>query len=961
MIYGLRRARLAGAFLYFASATVVAAMQGCSGGGPPVPAAKLAETPLAAKLAETAPAVSAADPLPCAASLYAVASDTGNITVNSSSVVDSYSSSAGPYGGSNVASNAVVQSAGSIIGNGGVILGNQRQNAPAGFATIPAAAGAVNLPLGSSSRGSLNINNASQSLTLAPGDYVVANLSVNFPGSINISPAGQVRIWVTGNLNLGGTENGNGAPTNLAFLVTSSNAVNVNAGGALFGTIYAPTSPVNVNSPIFGSVVGGSVILNSNAAVHFDESAECAQASASPNPSGPVSLPAPPTAVGCYVGTLNGWLLVDCADPTTVLPGFQHFDVSLDGVAFDASNLSNPTGPLVYGQVETTVVHADSESNDATSNTAAGTPTGPNQWSVQNNTNGFSCNGGSDRCAVQFTAGQDGETGNAAICITSADLPCAPGGGCAVTYDTSCVGVTGTTVQNMGSISPFNGTRQGPLVDGDFATIAGYTFTQGTTAMVGMVVQISWIPDPAGAVAATATDVLHRIPGLYAVVANDTFGLAGHWTTVTGGIMGEDNGTVADFMNAEVFTRVSATSCPGDISASGPTCSDASVLSASNVQFTNNPKGSATNPKGVSTVETSNLNLVETPTPSFPNTDLVVTDVLASTNTTGTTTSCLSTTPNHLFVRDTEGDSGGVPSNAGGVPFWESPDIFIVPAGLPAPKMTDTPADIEVTAGLSYSVYLRVHNDFGCQPIAGPIQVFIDEANPDMGFQNWQAVTTDAAAGQYESVASTSSAPLVPAFGAQMLGPFPWMPLDSGHKCLIAAVAASNETKPTVTIKTGQPVLPPAYSSNQIAQRNVQISQTCSYNITNNSSDTANLLLGISVSPSTPAPGSNGLGVSLLFTDMNKTFFNAWNGQQGISVMNVGDVTTVALGTSYVALNTVPLATGQSPHVSINIEPGNNTPPSVNVSSLLTDPLTGDILSANGGTCQSTGMQIVIQ
>jgi hypothetical protein len=55
--------------------------------------------------------------------------------------------------------------------------------------------------------------------------------------------------------------------------------------------------------------------------VHFDESAECAQASASPNPSGPVSLPAPPTAVGCYVGTLNGWLQVDCADPTTVLPG----------------------------------------------------------------------------------------------------------------------------------------------------------------------------------------------------------------------------------------------------------------------------------------------------------------------------------------------------------------------------------------------------------------------------------------------------------------------------------------------------------------------------------------------------------------------------------------------------------------------------------------------------------------
>jgi hypothetical protein len=56
--------------------------------------------------------------------------------------------------------------------------------------------------------------------------------------------------------------------------------VNINGGGALYGLVYAPTSIVLVSSPVFGTVVGKSVTLNTGAAVHFDQSSVCAPSNA---------------------------------------------------------------------------------------------------------------------------------------------------------------------------------------------------------------------------------------------------------------------------------------------------------------------------------------------------------------------------------------------------------------------------------------------------------------------------------------------------------------------------------------------------------------------------------------------------------------------------------------------------------------------------------------------------------
>lgn len=256
------------------------------GGDHPQPSTSAAVAVAAAVSVNTSSATSSVAGIPCTARAEAVIANTGAVASGSGSLVDSYESSLGPYGGTNIGSQAVVQAATSIAPKSGVIHGTVTQGSPAGLGVVPVPSGAINLPLGSPTPGSLNINNAAQSITLAPGSYVAANINVNFAGAINISPPGPVLIWVTGNLNLGGNENPNGVPANLQFLVQSSGFVNVNSGGQLFGFIYAPTSVVSLGSAVFGGVVGSSVNLNSGAAVHYDQSSACVATVPDPNLSG---------------------------------------------------------------------------------------------------------------------------------------------------------------------------------------------------------------------------------------------------------------------------------------------------------------------------------------------------------------------------------------------------------------------------------------------------------------------------------------------------------------------------------------------------------------------------------------------------------------------------------------------------------------------------------------------------
>ena len=831
----------------------------------------------------------------------------------------------GVDGGTNISDFAAIQAAGTVVNNGGVVAGTETQHSAAGLPQIPVAAGAIPLPLGSSSPGSVNINTAADDITLAPGNYVVSNLNVNTPGAINVSPAGPVTIWVTGNLNLGGKENAGGTPANLTFIVTSAGFVNVNSGGTLNGTLYAPTSTVSVNSTIFGSVAGAAINMNSNGAVHYDSNGACAGAQQFPyTPHLPDPLPFPPTKEGCYVGTLNGWVSTQCAD-ATYLSHFPHPQTNQNGIASIAS--SGTTVPFVYGQLESTVVDLKSSSDSSL---------GAGGWSVQLNTNGFPCTDSTgNNCLVQFViqTSPNGTTdGNAAMCIWSVNNTLQK-------YPNKCV-------PGPDKIRP------GDFVAHDFVNVAGYVFDDTSQSpaqhMLGMVVQYSMTP----ADLQKDVNAVNQLPGLYAVVKPDSDGLVNQWTETTGSVLGEGGGSTLTFQNAEVNTVVAASSCPGDTTTSGPTCPNqpSIVLSSKDTEFIT----STIAPGGWGTIEKNNLTLIQTPTLSYPNADLVVAGLFTSTNTSGGTATCLASEPDQVFIKDNAGDNGGVPSNSGGVPFWESPDIFLLPAGSQTPGPNDVAADTEVVLGQSYDVYLRINNDYGCTSI-GNIRVLIDGANPDVGLANWSPVTPNADTGVYTPAPGN---PSVDAFSRKVIGPFHWSPdtsLEGGHKCLLAAIAAGNETNPAFPLTT-------AFSSPQIAQRNLQIASdsSCQYAISNTSSTDAFLLLGLAVSPAATLPGTT--AVTLTFDDPGGTFGAAWTAQANRIGGNALTVTTtgtgsntqtnVVLGTPDIALDTVRLPAGSSPNVSVAITStaSSGPAPTLAISSTLTDS-NGNIVNANGASC----------
>jgi hypothetical protein len=187
--------------------------------------------------------------VPCAAKAKAVIANSGQSVHNSGSTVQ-----------------GDVQAASTILKNGtAVITGTQTQNTPAHLAVVPVPAGATNL-------GNYVI---SGNATLAAGNYVANSFAMN-PGANLTITGGIAQIWVTGaSLTLGGTANAGGDPTNLEFLVTSQQFVNVNSNSNITAFIFAPVAGVVVGGTVTGSVVGSSTTVNSGGKVISVPAAKC--------------------------------------------------------------------------------------------------------------------------------------------------------------------------------------------------------------------------------------------------------------------------------------------------------------------------------------------------------------------------------------------------------------------------------------------------------------------------------------------------------------------------------------------------------------------------------------------------------------------------------------------------------------------------------------------------------------
>jgi hypothetical protein len=152
-----------------------------------------------------------------------------------------------------------------IVKNGNAnIQGAQVQNSPSGLTPMPTPSTYVDL-------GDLTIN-GNANYSFAAGDYLVNTLNVNGNPTINVS--GTVRIWFR-SLNLAGNVGaGASTPSQLQFYSrVDAQQANLNGTCKLTGVIFAPNIVINHsgNNGVYGALVGASVTLNGNVAVHYDE------------------------------------------------------------------------------------------------------------------------------------------------------------------------------------------------------------------------------------------------------------------------------------------------------------------------------------------------------------------------------------------------------------------------------------------------------------------------------------------------------------------------------------------------------------------------------------------------------------------------------------------------------------------------------------------------------------------
>lgn len=118
----------------------------------------------------------------------------------------------------------------------------------------------------------------------SPNIYVVGDFTMRGDAALNV--AGPVEIYVTGDLDLAGgtvTNNGDGTgwplPGNFKIFVVGSGDVRLGGGSALYAQIYAPQSVVEIHGTsdsfgLFGGVIGKSVDIRGNSAIHVDTSLE---------------------------------------------------------------------------------------------------------------------------------------------------------------------------------------------------------------------------------------------------------------------------------------------------------------------------------------------------------------------------------------------------------------------------------------------------------------------------------------------------------------------------------------------------------------------------------------------------------------------------------------------------------------------------------------------------------------
>ena len=304
----------------------------------------------------------------------------------------------------------------------------------------------------------------------------------------------------------------------------------------------------------------------------------------------------------------------------------------------------------------------------------------------------------------------------------------------------------------------------------------------------------------------------------------------------------------------------------------------------------------------------------------------------------------------HAFVKDFTQDNGSTPSNLNGQAFWESPDLVLVPANGAA---TDPPIT-QVVANQHYSIWVAVHNDYGCAEVSG-LTARVRLGDASLASPIWTDVipTSD---NYFASLVT------VPRFGSGFIGPIPWIAPQTvdPHQCLLAIIKGTQEPAPLNLTDTP--------NSNQIAQRNIEVGNNCAWNLVNGTGANGTGAITIKTvtgtvdgQPYTPVAGDV---IQVQFADQGgQTFLTHWPTPPGANppytVTYANNVTTVQLfSTGFVVLPSVSLAANLTTSVTSQVIPAlfSGTVIDLQISAALSNGGTFPVVS-NGASCQATATQ----
>jgi hypothetical protein len=224
-----------------------------------------------------------------------------SISLNGTTTTDSYNATTGAYGagtahpGGSIASNGSISLVGTVDINGDARPGpdvgdtlsvNSNSDISGWRAPLdaellypPATLGSYNnTPIAASldKTGSFNVS-GKQTVSIPGGTYYVQDLTLKSNQTISVQ--GPVKIYVNGNVDLTGSITVNqGLPANFEIVVLGSGTVNLGGGSQLYAHVYAPLSDVTIHGTqdsfgLFGTVIGKTLSILGNSAIHYDESA----------------------------------------------------------------------------------------------------------------------------------------------------------------------------------------------------------------------------------------------------------------------------------------------------------------------------------------------------------------------------------------------------------------------------------------------------------------------------------------------------------------------------------------------------------------------------------------------------------------------------------------------------------------------------------------------------------------